>query len=1002
MPDASARPVIFVSYADADEPEKPADGEVNWLSFVQRSLQPAVKNGVFDVWVDRQMRGGADWDPEIEEKLRACDIFVLLVSANAMASDNIVDKEIAIIRERQAKGDDVHFYPLLLTPTPDAGLDKVKEDNLRPRDAQPFSGYADHDRLTQMTEAANEIAKIAKEIAERKSAGRPSAPSMRPAYVHIAGLPETSYECLVGRDEELKRLDAAWADHNTNILSLVAEGGVGKSALVNEWLKRMQVASYCGAATVLGWSFYSQGTKEHVTSADEFLSWAVDKLCIKIDTTSATAKGEAIAEALLRRRVLLVLDGVEPLQHGLDQRQGELKDSGLRALLRRFATMPPAETQGLVLITSRLEVRDIARWKNGAAPVLEVEQLSDQAGAALLRDNGVWGTETQLRAAAQAFGGHPLALALLASFLKETQCGDARRRDRIRELLDDPESPSRDHVRRIMESFERDWLANQPVQLAIMYMVGLFDRPASGDCMRALREKPRIPGLTDPVVDLDEGAWQRAAARLRDARLLAPADPAAPNALDAHPLVREWFGHRLTRTNPQAWGAAHGRLFEHLRDMTWEGKTPTLESLAPLYQAIAHGSCADRRRETLRNIYVDRICRRRADGRIEFYSSKKLGAVGADLAAISWFFEKPYETAFAALTAPDQAFVLSAASVCLRAQSRFAEALPAVRAAVRLRKDAKHWSGAAVEASNLCEVELLIGEVAAAVATAEQSVAYADIGSDEFQMMLNRVTHAEALHAAGRRDEAERLFADAEGRQKKMQPEYPLLYSAQGYSYCDLLLAKSDRIAARDRAVKILEWESKSASPSLLDRATLRLILGRAHLGLALDTVSRRPTTTSRDDARVAGGRLGEAVDGLRTASVLGYLPHGLLARAAFRRSVGDWDGAARDLDEVEEIAEPGPMRLHLCKLALERARLAFARIAAFAPLTGFVDDGPPKPTTPGAEESAKLAEEARVKLAMARELVEKCGYHRRDEELAELETVRDGERHFADLPPRV
>jgi len=38
--------------------------------------------------------------------------------------------------------------------------------------------------------------------------------------------------------------------------------------------------------------------------------------------------------------------------------------------------------------------------------------------------------------------------------------------------------------------------------------------------------------------------------------------------------------------------------------------------------------------------------------------------------------------------------------------------------------------------------------------------------------------------------------------------------------------------------------------------------------------------------------------------------------------------GAARDLDEVEETAEPGPMRLYLCDLALERARLAFAKNA--------------------------------------------------------------------------
>ena len=61
--------------------------------------------------------------------------------------------------------------------------------------------------------------------------------------------------------------------------------------------------------------------------------------------------------------------------------------------------------------------------------------MSDEAGAALLRDNGVWGTDNELKAAAHDFAGHPLALGLLASFLKETQFGDVRRRDHIRDLL---------------------------------------------------------------------------------------------------------------------------------------------------------------------------------------------------------------------------------------------------------------------------------------------------------------------------------------------------------------------------------------------------------------------------------------------------------------------------------------------------------------------------------------------------------------------------------------
>ena len=143
--------------------------------------------------------------------------------------------------------------------------------------------------------------------------------------------------------------------------------------------------------------------------------------------------------------------------------------------------MPPTAARGLVVLTSRLPVKDVARWKDGAAPVVDVDKLSEAAGAALLRDNGVWGTDRELRAAARDFGGHPLALGLLASFLTETQRGDVRRRDHVRTYLADRENPRHDHARRVMESYEKEWLASEPVAHTIMHMVGLFDRPASGD-----------------------------------------------------------------------------------------------------------------------------------------------------------------------------------------------------------------------------------------------------------------------------------------------------------------------------------------------------------------------------------------------------------------------------------------------------------------------------------------------------------------------------------------
>ncbi len=973
------KPVIFISYAHADEPDKPAEGEVKWLTFVQRFLAPAVKHGVFELWVDRQMRGGADWDPEVGRKLRACDIFVLLVSANSMASDYVVDKEIAIIRERQAKGEDVHFYPLLLTPTPKAGLDKVRDKNLRPRDAKPFSGFSPHDRMQHMSDAADEIAEIAGEIVARKGASAPPALPAPPSYVHIGGLAETAYERLVGRDAELKRLDGAWADSKTNILSLVAEGGAGKSALVNEWLKRLRADNYRGAEAVLGWSFYSQGTKERATSADGFLDWALDKLGVRPATNSAPAKGEAIAEAMTRRRALLVLDGVEPLQHGPDGQLGQLKDQGLRMLLRRFAATSPAESHGLIVLTSRLAVTDIGHWRNDAAPVVDVDKLSDEAGAALLRDNGVWGTDKELRAAAREFGGHPLALGLLASFLKETQTGDARRRDHIRALIADPDNPGHDHAARVMESYKKEWLAGQPVLHAIMRMVGLFDRPASGDCLEALRAKPAIEGLTDAVVSLDDGAWRRAVERLREVRLLSPLDPKAPDALDAHPLAREWFGERLRQTNEAAWKAAHSRLYDHLRRTTREGKTPTLSDLAPLYQAIAHGCRAGRHQEALDEIYKDRICRRQPNGRMEFYASNKLGAFGSNLAAISWFFVTPYATPVVTLRDADLAWVFAEASFSLRALGRIEEALPAMRAAFGMEVDRSSWQNAAFAASSLSDGERLVGAVAAAVTDAEKSVDYADRSNYEFEMLCSRTILAEALHTAGRREPTERLFADAEERQQKMQPAYPLLYSLPGYRYCDLLLSKGEHAAASKRAHQTLEWVRPRNW--LLEIALDTLTLARARLASALSTTGARPLAAfALADARAHGAAFDQAIERLRASALTEFLSRGLLARAAFRRSVGDWDGAARDLDEVEEIAEPGPMRLYLCDMALERARLAFAHLEDFAPLRGLVDKNPAKPAHPDPADPALLREQATENLATARKLIADCGYHRRDE----------------------
>ena len=76
----------------------------------------------------------------------------------------------------------------------------------------------------------------------------------------------------LGREEDIAFLDDAWTNQHINVVTIVAWAGVGKSSLVNHWLRRMAAERYRSAQLVFGWSFYRQGSSGQSSSADEFQS----------------------------------------------------------------------------------------------------------------------------------------------------------------------------------------------------------------------------------------------------------------------------------------------------------------------------------------------------------------------------------------------------------------------------------------------------------------------------------------------------------------------------------------------------------------------------------------------------------------------------------------------------------------------------------------------------------------------------------------------------------
>jgi tetratricopeptide (TPR) repeat protein len=929
---------IFISYSHQDEAWK--DRLVPHFSTLQ-------KQGLLEVWHDREIEGGADWFQEIEKAAKSASMAILLITENFFKSTFIKEYEIPWLLERQEK-ELVRILPLIIEHCEWQQVDWLKRILAKPKDGRPLSTGTTDQIDAELRAFARETAELlSRDILKASSQATQPLP---PDKTYLSRLPTTRRE-LFGREQELAILCNAWADPHTSILTLVAWGGVGKTALVNEWLNGMAKDNYRGAERVYGWSFYSQGTREDKqVSADEFLAHA---LAWFGDTASQQKspwdKGVRLAELVRQQRTLLILDGMEPLQYPPSPMQGRLKDQGLQALLKELAHYNP----GLCVMTTRVAVADLAHKEKASAKRIDLEHLSPEAGAQLLKSLNVTGTEAELRTAAAEFAGHALALNLLGSYLATVHDGEIRKRDLIPQMTEDEEHGG--HARRVMESYER-WLTGTP-ELDMLYVMGLFDRPVARGAIDALLAAPPIFGVTSNLQNLPPANLQYALRRLRDLHLLAEKDEHRPDTLDCHPLVHEHFGEKLRCQNPSAWKEAHSRLYEYHKNLPAKYLPDTLEEMEPLFATVAHGCQAKQHQQAFYDVYWERISRKG-----EAFVVMKLGAFGADLAALSNFFENSWSQPTATLPGDVKAAIISWIGFRLRALGRLVEAAKPMRTSVEDSVSQEKWSNAALNLGNLSELYLTLGEVAKAVAAAHQSVNYADRSEDDFEMLKQRCKLADALHQAGDLSAAEKLFREAEAMQQQRQPDYRYLYSLQSYRFCDLLLSQGQVAEVLQRASRTLEWAKQYFG--LLDVALDKLSLGRAHLLQATDR-----SLAATGQYKLAEDFLNQALTGLRESGTEHHIPRGLFARATLHRAQSEFAKAWADLEETREIAERGEMNLHLADYHLEACRLCLAE---------------QKENSKQQKENGKL-QEAKGHLHTAAEMIEKMGYGRRKPEVEAL-----------------
>jgi hypothetical protein len=145
---------IFFCYAHEDEP---------LLNKLKGHLLPLQRQGLIDVWHDRNIAPGSEWEEEIRRHLNEAEIILLLISPDFMNSDYCYGIEMKRAIDRHSRGV-ARVIPIILRPTywevePLSGLQAL------PRDAKPVISpfwHSQDEAFLNIAEGIRQLVPIAK------------------------------------------------------------------------------------------------------------------------------------------------------------------------------------------------------------------------------------------------------------------------------------------------------------------------------------------------------------------------------------------------------------------------------------------------------------------------------------------------------------------------------------------------------------------------------------------------------------------------------------------------------------------------------------------------------------------------------------------------------------------------------------------------------------------------------------------------------------------------
>jgi len=227
---------------------------------------------------------------------------------------------------------------------------------------------------------------------------------------------------FIGRWQELYELDE-WAASGEPAMVYEAIGGIGKSALVWEWLETHAESKIPGLAGRIWWSFYERGSslRGFVRHA---LAYVTDQDVEEFRHIEDWDAVRRLVAALRQRPYLIVLDGFERLlaaYHHLDKAQ--IRDDKVREDLRQSTNPQDGDLMralvdcapSKILITSRL----LPKALEDCSRHYVLPGLTPRDAESLVRAAGIKGSSRMIQDFAGQFGCHALVLRVVCGMVND-------------------------------------------------------------------------------------------------------------------------------------------------------------------------------------------------------------------------------------------------------------------------------------------------------------------------------------------------------------------------------------------------------------------------------------------------------------------------------------------------------------------------------------------------------------------------------------------------------